>query len=358
MFAGEKTFAFLNSGAYIDPAHHEHPKRRITLSNQSRQALRLIKLIAEMKKNNYPNANSFSELLRTIDIDENVDCGCSARTIMRDIRTLQQEYHAPISYDPVRRGYYLRNPDWEFQVPIMSEEILSMTLLGTRLASDLLPEPLKSSVDSAVEKSLTGNSTEFFDDAMIESLICATGIKAAVEPAIFKKVFDGRRLHQVLTLTYRKPNGEDRRHRFEPHLIAFHRGIWYVKGRECDSREVKCYAIQRIHAVEFGLDTFETDRKLVENTKRNGLFEYPRIDGVQLRCDAEIAFYLREHQKIKKFKLEPQTDGSLIVTLRPAFEHEVIRWVLGEAGHIEVLYPAELRRKVAAAAQKVCERNS
>ena len=62
---------------------------------------------------------------------------------MRDIRTLQQEYHAPIAYDPVRRGYYLRNPDWEFQVPIMSEEILSMTLLGTRLASDLLPNRSK-----------------------------------------------------------------------------------------------------------------------------------------------------------------------------------------------------------------------
>ena len=47
-----------------------------------------------------------------------------------------------------------------------------------------------------------------------------------------------------------------------------------------------------------------------------------------------------------KFKIERQDDGSLI-TLKPAFEHEVIRWVLGEAGKIEVLYPEELRKKVA-----------
>ena len=96
----------------------------------------------------------------------------------------------------------------------------------------------------------------------------------------------------------------------------------------------------------------------MEETRQNGLFEYPKIDGVQLRCDAEIAFYLYEHQRVKKFKIEPQKDGSLIVILRPAFEHEVVRWVLGEAGHIEVLYPPELRQKVAAAGRKICERNS
>ena len=61
---------------------------------------------------------------------------------------------------------------------------------------------------------------------------------------------------------------------------------------------------------------------------------------------------------MKKFKIERQDDGSLIITLKPAFEHEVIRWVLGEAGRIEVLYPPELRQKVAAAGRKIMEKNS
>jgi predicted DNA-binding transcriptional regulator YafY len=96
----------------------------------------------------------------------------------------------------------------------------------------------------------------------------------------------------------------------------------------------------------------------LESTKKNGLFEYPKIDGVQLHCDASIAFYLYEHQKVKKFKIERQDDGSLIITLKPAFEHEVIRWVLGEAGKIEVLYPEELRKKVANIGKKIWEKNS
>ena len=327
------------------------------MSVQSRQALRLMKFVAEMKKNNCPNASSFARLLQRADVDENFACACSIRTIMRDIETLQKDYHAPIEYDAARRGYYLRIPDWEFAVPIMTDDILSMTLLGTRLASDILPEPIKTDVNSAVEKVLTGNKSEFFDEAMIESLLCATGIKAAVDPAVFKKIFDGWRRHQVVAITYSKPNCGEISRKIEPHIIAFHHGVWYVKGYEYGTKEVRCYAIQRITGAAFGVDTFETDKRLLESTRRNGLFEYPRIDGVRLRCDGSIAFYLYEHQKSKKFKIERRDDGSLIVTLKPAIEHEVIRWVLGEGGNIEVLCPRELREKVAAAGRRIWEIN-
>lgn len=144
----------------------------------------------------------------------------------------------------------------------------------------------------------------------------------------------------------------------QPHIIAFHKGIWYAKGYDYDTRDEKCYAVQRMSDVAFGVDTFITDKKLLEETRRNGLFEYPKVDGVRLHCDASIAFYLYEHQKIKKFKIEPQKDGSLIITLRPAVEHEVIRWILGESGHIEVLDPPELRKKVADAARRIMDKNS
>lgn len=328
------------------------------MSVQSRQALRMIKFIAEMRKNGFPNAGSFAKLLRKADVDENFACSCSPRTIMRDIQTLQEDYRAPIAYDATRRGYYLENPYWEFNAPVMDDDILSMTLLGTRLAADILPEPIKSNINHAVEKSLTNNKSQFFDEAMIESLLCATGIKAAVDPVVFKTVFDGWRLHQVLALTYKKPNEEESERKFEPHIIAFHKGIWYAKGYEYGTRTIRCLAIQRIVAVEFGGDNFETDKKLLEETRRNGLFEYPKIDGVRLHCDASIVFYLREHQKVRKFKMEPQNDGSLIITLKPAFEHEVIRFVLGESGHIAVIEPPELRAKVADAARRILARNS
>lgn len=327
------------------------------MSIQSRQALRLMKFVAEMKKHNFPNAGSFAKMLRKIDVDENISCACSSRTVLRDIEVLEKEYNAPIAYDYVKRGYYLTRP-WDLDVPVLGDEILSMTMLGTQIASDILPDPIRETVNRAMEKGLTQNDSSFFDEAMIETILCATGIKAAVDSDVFKKVFDAWRLHQVIKFTYSKPNDEPAEHTFEPHLLAFRNGVWYTKGYEYQTREIRVYAIQRIADVEFGIAVFDTDKKLLAHTRRNGLFEYPKIDGIRLRCASSISFYLYEHQKEKKFKIEPQEDGSLIVTLRPAVEHEVVRWVLGEAGNIEVLYPVELRNKIAEIGRKISEVNS
>ena len=327
------------------------------MSVQSRQALRLMKFVAEMRKNNFPNAGSFARLLRRADEEENIPCTCSTRTVMRDIETLKNDYGAPIEYDAANRGYFLLNPDWELNVPLMTDDVLSMSMLGTRLASDFLPEPVRGRANAAMENALAANSSRFFDDAMIESILCATGIKSAVDPDVFKKVFDAWRMHQVVELTYHKPNEAESARSFEPHILAFHNGVWYAKGYEYGTKDVKVYAVQRITGVAFAGDTFVSDKKLIEDTRANGLFVYPRISGIRLRCDASIAFYLREHQQVKRFKVEPQADGSLIITLRPAVEHEVVRWILGEGGKIEVLNPPELRAKVAAAGRLIWERN-
>ena len=202
------------------------------MSVQSRQALRLMKFVAEMRKNNFPNAGSFARLLRRADEEENIPCTCSTRTVMRDIETLKNEYNAPIEYDAVNRGYFLLNPGWELNVPLMNDDVLSMSMLGTRLASDFLPEPVRARANSALENALAGNSSKFFDDAMIESILCATGIKSAIDPDVFKKVFDAWRMHQVIRLTYHKPNEPESARSFEPHILAFRNGIWYVKGRK------------------------------------------------------------------------------------------------------------------------------
>jgi predicted DNA-binding transcriptional regulator YafY len=276
---------------------------------------------------------------------------------MRDIETLKNEYKAPIEYDSANRGFFLLNPNWELNVPLISDDVLSMSMLSTRLASDFLPEPVRAKANSAMEKALAGNNSAFFDDAMIESILCATGIKSAVDPLIFRRVFDAWRQHQVIELTYHTPNKKESVLCFEPHILAFRNGVWYLKGYERGTKAAKIYAIQRIVSAVFAGDTFVSDKKLIEETRRNGLFEFPRISGIRLLCDASIAFYLREHQTVKQFKIEPRPDGSLIITLKPAVEHEVIRWILGESGKIKVLEPDSLREKVAAAGKLIWERN-
>ncbi len=328
------------------------------MSLQSRQAIRLIKFVAELKKNNYPNVTSFERLLRRADVDENMVCACSKRTIIRDIETLIYDYGAPIVYDAQHRGYKLTDRSWTFNAPVMAGDVLAMTLIGARLTENMLPQPVRAKMTSTVEQSLAQNATDFFDRTTIESLLCATSIKASVDADRFKILFDAWRTQHVVSLIYMKPNAAPEPKAFEPHILAFSKGIWYVKGFEYKTKNVKSFAVQRIADVTMDPKRFKLDKKLVEETNANGLFEYPKIEGVKLKCDAAIAFYLYEHQKAKGFTIEPQNDGSLIVTLKPAFEHDLIHWILGEAGQIEVLEPVALRRKIAAAGARIAERNA
>ena len=328
------------------------------MDKKSEQLMRKLKFIAEAKKHNYPNAGKFAKRLAQYEGEDGEPFGCSARTIARDIKVLIEVHKAPLAYDAANRGYYLRDPKWEFTIPIFEEDFVSMSLLGTRLATDILPAPLKQDVNNAVAQTLATNSSEFFDSAMIESILCASGIKASINPEIFKEIFDAWRTKQVVCLTYKTPKGEVAEHEFEPHIIAFHRGAWYTKGYKYGTREIRLYAIQRITGLHCGIDCFETDKKLLDDTRKKGLFNYEKVSGIKLHCDASIAFYIYEQQKKYKSKIERQKDDSLIVTLNPAIEHEVIRWILSEAGRIQVLEPASLRKKIRDAGKNIFEKNS
>ena len=328
------------------------------MSSKGQQLLRQMKIIAEMKKGNYPNTQTISRIFEAAEGETGEPMGCSTRTIMRDIQDLQQEYNAPIEYDSSYKGYFLRDPAWEFRCPVFQEDFVSMSILGARISEDILPEPVKTDIGNAVEQTLATSSSEFFDAAMIDSILCASGVKASIDPEVFKTLFNAWRRKQAVFLKYRDPQGKESEHEFEPHIIAFHKGNWYAKGYLYRTKEIRLFACQRITDVRRSGHGYETDRKLLEDTRRKGLFNYAKMSGIRLHCDASIAFYIYEQQNLFNSKIERQPDDSLIVTLNPTVEHDVIRWILGEAGRIQVLEPKELREKIAEAGREITRRNS
>ena len=323
-----------------------------------KQMVRLLRIVAELKENSYPNSKSLADIFRIADLEENINIACTDRTVQRDIDGLKKDFDAPIKFDPVQNGYYLTNSEWEFTCPILCQDLISSSLLGARIAEDITPQPLKGMIRNSVDGQLTTNNSELLDVAFMQSLIVASGIKANVDPKVFKGVFDGWRNHEAIHFTYRRPDGEESEKYFEPHLISFHKGIWYTKGLNLPDEKETVYAIQRISDVKLSGKTFEIDKAIVEKVQKEGLFNYPKMEGIKLLCDASIGFYLHEHKDMKKFKIKVQEDGKLLVELAPAIEHDVIRWVLGEAGKIRVLEPESLRAKVAESGQKILEINS
>ena len=318
-----------------------------------KQLLRLIKFVAELRKNAYPNASTFTRKLRELDLDENLNIACSERTVMRDLETLRKDFDAPIAFSPEFNGYFLTDPCWELKVPFMSGEMVMAAMLGARLAEKIMPSPVREQIRDAVENSIADNNSELLDRTYIETLLIASGCKTAIVPAIFGTVFQAWRERRVLHLVYCKgDSGEVTERDFEPHIIACHKGNWYVKGVDRPDHKVIVLAVFRIQKAELTRFEFSIRKDILEQTRREGLFDYPKIENITVKCAPEIAYYLREQSGAKKLVITPQEDGSLIVVLPPSPEQEALRWILGEGGNVEVLSPRWLREKVCALAKK------
>ena len=323
-----------------------------------KQLLRLIRFVAELRKNAYPNAATFTRKLRELELDENLNIACSERTVMRDLETLRRDFAAPIAFSQEFNGYFLTNPYWELKVPFMSDEMVMAAMLGAQLAEKVMPSPVKEQIRDAVENSIADNNSDLLDRTYIETLLIASGGKTAVAPEIFGTVFQAWRERRLLRLTYRQGStGELSQRRFEPHIVACHKGNWYLKGVDTADGKVIVLAVFRIRKAELTEHTFEIRKDILRRTEKEGLFDYPKIENIRVRCSKDIAYYLYEQQKPKKLIITPQEDGSLIVVLPPSTEMEAIRWILGEGGNVEVLSPQWLREKVCALAQKTAEIN-
>ena len=89
----------------------------------------------------FPNI-TIAGLMRKLDIEENLNVACSAKTIYRDIQTLKNDFNAPIEFDPSRNGYFLTEPDWKF--PGISLEWRKWWPMVRNTTTDWRPAPSRS----------------------------------------------------------------------------------------------------------------------------------------------------------------------------------------------------------------------
>lgn len=95
-----------------------------------KQLVRLIRLVAQLKENRYPNCTSFAADLRKADVDENLNLACTEKTIYRDIQLLKDDFDAPIKFDKARNGYHLAHHGWTFSCPQIYDDSEMVTAVA------------------------------------------------------------------------------------------------------------------------------------------------------------------------------------------------------------------------------------
>ena len=321
------------------------------------QVKRFIKLIAEMKGNKYPNTRNFAEMLREAALYGNESIGCTPKTIQRDISILKTDFNAPIKFDASMNGYYLTRKTWNLYCPVLQDEVVLASVLGSKLAADLMPEPVKSTITGAVEEQLTTNGPDFMDTMYISSLIAASGVKVHIDPAVFAAVFDAWQKHEALDIEYATRDGEISERRIEPHVLTYYNSAWYIKGFCLKQNDVRVFAIHRIRNAEPCDKYFEPDPLIIKEAENGKIFQYDTIKNIEIHCSKAIAGYVREQHDFHNEDVAENDDGSVSVFIKEAPEHDILKWVLSEGGAAKVVKPKSLAKKIVQAAEKVAKTN-
>lgn len=323
-----------------------------------KQLFRLIRLVAQLKENRYPNCRSLqSELIRA-DIHDNLNIACSVKTIQRDLQVLKNDFRCPLAFDHTQNGYYLKHHGWDFDCPRLYEdhEMLA-AVLGARIAEEIFPEPLRNEVRRTVDFQLSQNNPDFLDTAIINSLFVIPGLKATIDAEIFMTVFDCWQNRRTMTIEYRDINEQITSRKIEPHALVYYGTSWYVKSRCLLRREIRNFAVHRMRSATALETTFAPDMKIINSLLEDHFLNYREITDIKLLCDNRIKNFVEASPLHRNQTITPYDDNHFLLLLPSHPEHEIIQWILYQAGQAQLLEPVFLRNKISHAAAEIAAKH-
>lgn len=335
-------------------------QRMLAMPTNKQQLVRIMTLVSMMKENRYPNRAALQRKMQMQGRDtERLDkYSITQKTVQRDVAYLKKQYNAPIRYNRTKNGYYLTNPDWSFDVPMLDDNEMKAVVIGARLAESLMPPPLSGEIREGANTLLGPNTKGLDETACLLSLV-ATGSRVPLNPDIFQKVFKAWQGQHSLSIVYKKAmESGTQEFLIEPHVLVFHDGLWYLKsiilesnGQINPERTVRTLALHRIEDACVHAGKFEPDEALIAEVNAGNVFNFQTVPEARLLFSGNAISFARENYPAESITLEP--DGRLIVTVKNAIEFKLINLVLNENGAVQIIFPTDLAKKVIAQAEQV-----
>lgn len=308
-----------------------------------KQLQRLIRLVAQLKENRFPNCSRFAEDLRRADIDENQNLACTEKTIYRDIQTLKDDFKAPIKFNKARNGYYLSRSDWVFSCPqIYDDSEMLAAVLGARVAEHIFPEVMKKQIREAVDYLLTYNNPDFLDHAQIDSLVVIPSNRTKIDASIFMPLFYAWQNHEICHVTYKDSKGNSSERDFEPHALIFYDGVWYSKGFCHERKQMRTLVLLRMEAVIPTGNHFEPNPKIIQTATEEGIFDPETVHNVEVACDEYLANIIHTRPLHPDQKVTATADGGCEIHVESMSKYRLITWIMHQCGRAMVKAPTAM----------------
>jgi len=319
-----------------------------------RPLARIYAIHEELARDRHPNCQSLSRALEV-----------SAKTVMRDIDFMRDEFRLPIAFDTARNGYHYTEPVTSFPPAVIRQEELMALFVARKMMEPLKGTALEQVLRDGFQRlSLLSGAAVHLSWAELDQAFSVR--EAGIAPAdlhVVELLSTALVQHQKVFVRYLSPKRKAPVPRVvHPyHLSQFHGG-WYLFAHDERHGETRIFALQRMDEVELLPDRFPAQHGFRLDDYLRGSFGLI-TDPLAQECEVLIRFVgpaaaaVRERRWHASQKIENAADGSTRLRLRLQHLDDLLRWVLGWGDQAEVLAPPALRKRLGEVAQAIANQH-
>lgn len=296
----------------------------------------------------YPNANTLAKQLEV-----------SAKSIHRDFIFMRDRLRLPLKYDDLKFGYFYTRPVRDFPTLQLTEGELFAMLVAEKAVQQYRGTAFEKPLVTAFKKMAAALPETV--SLSLRDLDKSVSFRTSAEPILDLKVFDtlaqATARQEQLRMMYRKPGSAKSEERtIDPYHLANINGEWFLFAHDHMRNDLRTFVPARIQSVARTGRKFERPQNFSLERTLSGSFGVHSGEGrydVVIRFDSEVADYVREKRWHSSQTLKELPRGGVELRLKLSGLEEIERWVLGWAGHAEVIEPPELVQAVETAAQRI-----
>jgi len=309
---------------------------------------RMLRIHQALQSRSYPNATQLAAELEV----------CT-KSVHRDLDFMRDRMQLPLEFDWARKGYYYTQKVNAFPMIQISEGELVAVVVAEKALQQYRGTSFEKPLLSAVKKmqQLLPETVSVHLADLGRTISFRTRAEPTLDLGIFDSLAKATARQQQLEITYRKPGQKQPEKRLiDPYHLANINGEWFLFAYDHLRQDIRTFVPTRVLAARPTGHRFSPNKKFSLEKRLQGSFAVHSGGGdfqVVLRFDPDVADYIREKKWHASQRIRELKNGGVELSMRLSSLEEVQRWVLTWGGKAVVVSPAELRRSVRAAAERI-----
>lgn len=310
---------------------------------QSRPPMaRMLKIHNLLMKERFPNCSNMA-----------VELEVSSKTVQRDVDFMRDQLSLPISYHPVRHGFYYTESVRQFPTVQVSDGELVALLIAQKAVEQYRGTAFEKPLHSAFTKLADGlkGSNGIAIHELAEAISFRPQGLAEAELGTFQILASATLKHHQIAFAYQPLHRETPEiRRVEPYHLGCLANQWYLIARDLDRDAMRTFALTRLTAARDTGIGFEKPANFSVTEMFAGsfsAFQSGAVERVVIKLDSFAARLAAERKWHPSQHLAVNPDGSAILSLEVTIAPDLENWILGWGEHAKVIEPPALCKKIA-----------